>query len=80
MKRIKFLCHFERREKSLFGKISLTVFLSLILLSPNINSQIFSDKDVEVCNSKFNLAVDKSLSEKPINEVIIEIGKSFLEN
>ena len=73
------LCHFERREKSLFGKISLTVFLSLILLSPNINSQIFSDTDVEVCSSKFNLAVDKSLSEKPINEVIIEIGKSFLE-
>ena len=79
-------CHFEpaftagrRREKSLLGKISLTVFLSLILFSSNINSQIFSEKDVEVCNSKFNLAVDKSLSKKPINEVIIEIGKSFLE-
>jgi len=47
--------------------------------SSKINSQVFSEKDVEVCNSKFNLAVDKSLYKKPINEVIIEIGKSFLE-
>ena len=46
---------------------------------PNINSQVFSEKDIEVCNSKFSLAVDKSLSEKPINEVVIEIGKSFLK-
>lgn len=54
------------------------IFLSLFLFSSNINSQVFSEKDIEICNSKFNLAVDKSLSEKPINEVIIEIGKSFL--
>jgi hypothetical protein len=40
---------------------------------------VFSEKDVEICNTKINLAVDKSLSNKPINEVIIEIGKSFLE-
>lgn len=74
-----FVCHFERREKSYSRKISLIILLSIFLLSPNINSQIFSEKDVEVCNSKFNLAVDKSLSKKPINEVIVEIGKSFLE-
>ena len=73
------MCHFERREKSCPDKISLIILLSFFLLSSNIYSQIFSEKDVEVCNSKFNLAVDKSLSEKPINEVIIEIGKSFLE-
>ncbi len=74
-----FIGHFERREKSVFYKISLIVFLSLIIFSSNINSQVFSEKDVEVCKSKFTLAVDKSLSEKPINEVIIEIGKSFLK-
>jgi hypothetical protein len=55
------------------------VFLSLIIFSSKINSQVFSEKDVEVCKSKFTLAVDRSLSEKPINEVIIEIGKSFLK-
>lgn len=73
------MCHFEQREKSIFSKISLIIILSLILFSSNIQSQIFLEKDVEVCNSKFNLAVDKSLIEKPINEVIIAIGKSFLE-
>jgi hypothetical protein len=72
-------CHFERREKSCSDKFSLIIFLLIFLLSSNIYSQIFSEKDIEVCHSKFNLAVDKSLSEKPINEVIIEIGKSFLE-
>lgn len=74
-----FMCHFERREKSVFSKIGLIVFLSIFLYSSNINSQVYSEKDVEVCTAKFNLAVDKSLSQKPINEVIIEIGKSFLE-
>ena len=74
-----FIGHFERREKSVFCKISLIICLSLFLFSSNINSQVFSEKDVEVCNSKFALAVDKSLSEKPISEVVVEIGKSFLK-
>lgn len=39
---------------------------------------IYTQKDVEVCKAKFELAVEKELSTKPINEVIIEIGKSFL--
>ncbi|MDP2365569.1 MAG: DUF1460 domain-containing protein, partial [Ignavibacteria bacterium] len=71
--------HFERREKSDLCKISLIIFLSLFLFSSRINSQVFSEKDVEVCNLKFTFAVNKSLTEKPINEVIVEIGKSFLE-
>lgn len=73
------MCHFDRREKSVFSKIGLLLFLSIFLYPSNINSQVFSEKDVEVCNSKFNLAVDKSLCKKPINEVVLEIGKSFLE-
>ena len=68
--------HFERREKS-FLKVILILIL-MVLTNNKINSQIFSEKDIEVCNSKFNFAVDKSLSKKPINEVIVEIGKSFL--
>jgi len=50
----------------------------MLLFSSNLSAQIFSEKDVEICNSKFNLAVSKSLSEKPLNEIIIEVGKSFL--
>ena len=50
----------------------------LFLLSNNLNAQVFSEKDVEICNSKFQLAVDKNLEEKPIGDVIAEIGKSFI--
>ena len=62
-----------------FGRNDILILLLVFFsLSSRINAQIFTDKDVEVCNSKFILAVDKSLNEKPINEVIVEIGKSFL--
>ena len=50
----------------------------LFLISNNLNAQVFSEKDVEVCNSKFELAVDKNPAEKPIGDVIVEIGKSFI--
>jgi len=76
-----FGCHFEpglSGEKSMFFKIGLIILLSISLFSFKINSQVFSEKDVEICNSKFTLAVDKSLNQKPINEVGAEIGKSFL--
>ncbi|MBS3944389.1 MAG: DUF1460 domain-containing protein [Melioribacter sp.] len=53
--------------------------LLLFCFSPIIFSQpIYTQQDVEICNSKFDLAVSKNLSEKPINEIIIELGKSFL--
>jgi len=41
-------------------------------------AQVFSEKDVEVCNSKFQFAVEKNLAEKSIGDVIVEVGKSFL--
>ena len=50
----------------------------LIIFSVSIEAQIFSDEDVEICKSKFELAVSESLSTQPIGKVIIEIGKSFL--
>jgi N-acetylmuramoyl-L-alanine amidase-like len=39
---------------------------------------IFSEEDVKVCNTKFEFASSENLYKKPINEVIIEIGKTFL--
>jgi len=56
-----------------FAFICLFICFSLRLLA-----QVYDEKDVEVCNSKFELSVDKNLSEKPIAEVIVEIGKSFI--
>ncbi len=55
------------------------LFSLLFLLSIECMAQtIYTQKDVDVCNSKFNLAVEQNLSSLPINQVIIEIGKSFL--
>ena len=57
------------------------LILSLIaaLLIMNVSyTQIYSDKDVEVCKSKFKLAVEKKLENEPIGDVIASIGKSFL--
>jgi hypothetical protein len=57
-------------------KVALLIFL--LFNSVHLSAQIFSDFDVEVCNSKFSLAIEKSLSQKPINEIIIEVAKTFL--
>lgn len=58
--------------------LSMFAILFILLFSSNLNAQIFSEKDIEICNSKFKLAVDKNLSQKPLNHIIIEIGKSFI--
>lgn len=39
---------------------------------------LYTQKDVDICNSKFKLAVDSKLAAKPLNEIIVEIGKSFI--
>ena len=69
--------HSERREESPSALGILAIVLTL-LVSLNLNAQIFSEKDVAICNSKFELAISKSLAEKPLNEIIIEVGKSFI--
>jgi len=43
-----------------------------------LDDAIYSQSEVEICQSKFKLAVDQNLSSRPINEIIIEIGKSFI--
>lgn len=48
------------------------------MLAGLLNAQIYTDKDVEVCKSKFKLAVEKNLENEPIGDVIAAIGKSFI--
>ncbi len=52
-------------------------FLLIIFLS-SADSQVFTQKDVDVCKSIFQLAVNEDISSKPINDVIVDIGKSFM--
>lgn len=58
--------------------LSMIAVILMLLFSSTINAQIFSDQDIEICNSKFEFAVSKSLAEKPLNEIIVEVGNSFL--
>jgi hypothetical protein len=55
--------------------------LTLILIGFTYSilvAQIFSEKDIEIFDSKFELAFKENLTEKPICDVIAEIGKSFI--
>ncbi|MCX6174069.1 MAG: DUF1460 domain-containing protein [Ignavibacteriales bacterium] len=57
----------------------LLSFLFLLIIAFDLNAQtIYTQADVDVCNSKFQFSSEKNLSSLPINEIIIEIGKSFL--
>jgi hypothetical protein len=57
-------------------------FYLIILLSFTLTScsdaQVYSEKDIEICNSTFQLAVDENLQTKLIGDVIVEVGKSFI--
>ena len=55
------------------GSILFLFFASFLFAQ-----SIYTQKDVEVCNATFQLAVEKGLQEKPISEIVIEIAKSFL--
>ena len=57
------------------NKMIVTLVIGIACL---MNAQIFSDKDIEICNSKFDYAVKNKLYEKPIGYVIAEMGKSFI--
>jgi len=45
---------------------------------PSIRSLLFDDDDAMLCSRKFELAASLALRKKPIGEVVIEMGKSFL--
>ena len=53
-------------------------FILLLIFPSLLKAQIYSGKDVEIFNSKFQLAAEKNLAEKPISDVIVAVGKSFI--
>ncbi len=68
----------KRIKVSFFHSYTLIFILYSLLFSTTGCAQESGDVSVQICNSKFQLAVDEKLSAKPINEVIVEIGKSFI--
>jgi len=43
-----------------------------------LQAQIFSEQDVEICNSKFQLAMDKHWESLSVGDLIAGVGKSFI--
>lgn len=56
------------------------VYLLIVLISPFsiLTAQIYSEQDVEICNQIFEISINEDLKDKPINEVVVEIGESFI--
>jgi len=62
-------------------KIKLSFLFSIVLIA-SCNAQTYkrnyADQDKIIFEEKIKIAEEKNLYEKPINEVIVEIGKSFI--
>ncbi len=54
------------------------IVLILLVIAASLHAQIYSDNDVQICKNKFQLAIEKNLENKPISEVIVQVGKSFI--
>jgi hypothetical protein len=66
-------------NRRVFLKTSpLAVTVPVLMSSPVFRALFAQDDDASMCAKKFELAVSLNLGRKPIGEVIIEIGKSFL--
>ncbi|MEW6193920.1 MAG: N-acetylmuramoyl-L-alanine amidase-like domain-containing protein [Bacteroidota bacterium] len=67
-------------KNSLAKTFLLLVFFSYFSIIPSFHysQSVYTQRDVEICNSKFQLAVDQELSKKSINEIIVDIAKSFI--
>ena len=54
-------------------------FLFLFVTNSIFSQTIYTQKDVDVCNTKFDFAVSENLKSFPINKVLIEVAKTFID-
>lgn len=55
----------------------LTLIIFMVITTVSL-AQIYTDEDVQICESKFSLALERNFYALPLNDIIAEIGKSFL--
>lgn len=55
----------------------LTFILACLVTQANI-AQVYSGADRDACNQKFSFALERSLADKPVAEVVGAVGRSFL--
>ena len=65
-------------RRSFLISLSLAAGAPLLFRNTPWGDFIFQDDDALICTKKFDLAVSLGLRNKPIGDVVIEIGKSFL--
>lgn len=56
----------------------LKVILLILLFTGSIFSQVFSDTDITICQSKFSYAASADLSDEPVTDIVADIGKTFI--
>ena len=81
MKTLSSISNFEFRISKLVTKfyaIPPVIISILVFTTFNLKAQVYSEQDVEICNQKFQISVNEDLKDKPINEVFVEIGESFI--
>ena len=55
------------------------IILIFFMFSFTLSAQeIYSPKDVQICKTKFKFAYSHNLSSKPIGDIIVDIGKTFI--
>jgi hypothetical protein len=66
-------------RRTFLQSIPVAALLPSLLLQQNgTASNLLSDPNELICKKKFDFSLSRKLSEKPINEVVLEIAKSFL--
>ena len=81
MKTLFKISNFEFRISNFKCRIGLSTsltFLNILMSLISLRGQIYSENDVEICNQKFQLAIDKNWENLPIGDLIAEVGKSFI--
>lgn len=53
--------------------INLILFYNILVFS-----QVYTEQDVYLCNEKISIGLNSYLKEKPIGDIIVEIGKTFI--
>jgi len=58
----------------------LNYIIPFLFFASSVFAQtIYTQKDVDVCNAKFDFAVSENLKSQPINTVLIEVAKTFID-
>jgi hypothetical protein len=54
------------------------IFYFCLSLNNDLPAQIYTESDIAICDSKFQLAIDSNWNNLSIGDLITEIGKSFI--